>query len=127
LYSVKQCLQKQSATTTTTATTDSVTFLCDGCYEKGLKTEDDQKEIAKIIWCRDMNNNSMCRNDAITLVMDSTGCKEHGKARNHYAYLVRNKKLPDLKRNGRVVTAQKTTTKRGQITIEQQVCWQGVV
>ncbi len=123
LYSVKQRLLK----TTTPATTNSVTFLCDGRNEKGLTTEDDQREIAEIIRCRDMNNNGMCRNDAITLVMDWTGCEERGKARNHYAYLVRNKKLPDLKRDGRVVTAQKTTTKRGQITIEQQVRWHGVV
>jgi hypothetical protein len=74
-----------------------------------------------------MNNNGMSRKEAITLIMDWADCGDRIKATNHFAYLVRNKKLPDLKRDGRVVTAQKTTTKRGQITIEQQIRWHGVI
>jgi hypothetical protein len=73
-----------------------------------------------------MNNNGMSCKETITLIMDWTGCGD-GIATNHFAYLVRKKKLPDLKRDGRVVIAQKTTTKRGQITIEQQVHWHGVI
>ena len=122
LHSVQQRIVKKVTRVTTTSI-----LLSDGRAEKSLTNEDDQREIAEIIRCRDMNNNGISRNDAITLIMDWTHCNDRVKAKNHFAYLVQKKKLPDLKRGGRVVTAQKTTTKRGQITIEQQVRWHGVV
>ncbi len=74
-----------------------------------------------------MNNNGMSHKEATILKMDWADCGDRIKVTNHFTSLVQNKKLPDLKRDGRVVTAQKTTTKRGQITIEQQVHWHGVI
>ena len=115
IYSAKKRLSKQGSVIT------------DGRVEKGLTSKEDQHEIAEILRCRDMNNNGMSRSEAITLLMDWTGCTDRSKAKNHFAYLVQNKIFPDLKRDGRVVTAQKSTTKRGQITIEQQVRWHGVI
>ena len=41
------------------------------------------------------------------------------KAENHYEYLVRSKTLNQLKNDGRVVTAQATTTNRTAITTEK--------
>jgi hypothetical protein len=112
-------MQQRIVKKVTQATTSIL--LCDGRAKKSLTNEDDQREIAEIIHCQDVNNNGISRNDAITLIMDWTNCDDRVKAKNDFAYLVQKKKLPDLKSEGRVVTAQKTTTKRGQVTIEQQV------
>mgnify|MGYP001031646604 CR=1 FL=1 len=101
--------------------------LTDARVKKSLTTEDEQREIAEIIQFRDKNNNGMSRKEAITLIMDWTGCGKMKTAENHLEYLVRNNKLPELKKGGRVVTAQATTTKRGQITVEQQLRWHGVI
>ena len=51
-------------------------------------------------------------------------CGSRKQAENHFDYLIRNGRL---KRGGRVVVAQKTTTKRSQITIEQQLRWHTAV
>jgi hypothetical protein len=42
---------------------------------------------------------------------------------NHLNYLVRMKKIPELKSHGRVQRAQAMTTKHSCIQIEQQLCW----
>lgn len=120
LCSIKKHLSKQGPVISDPTITD-------GHVEKGLTSKKDQQEIAEILHCEDMNNNDMSRSEAITLLMDWAGCTDWLKANNHFAFLVQNKKLPDLKRDGRVVTVQKSTMKRGQITIEQQVCWLGVI
>jgi hypothetical protein len=120
LCSIKKCLSKQGHVISDPTITD-------GRVKKGLTSKKDQHEIAESLHCRDINNNSMSRSEAITLLMDWAECTDRLKAYNHFAYLVQNKKLPDLKRDERVVTAQKSTMKRGQITIEQQVCWLGVI
>jgi hypothetical protein len=61
------------------------------------------------------------------MVMELSQCASRQQATNHYDYLVRNHKLSGLKRGGKVVAAQKTTTKRSQITIEQQLRWHTAV
>ena len=86
LYSVKKRLSKQGPVISDPAITD-------GRVEKGLTSKEDQHEIAEILHCRDMNNNGMSRSEAITLLMDWTGCTDRSKAKNHFAYLVQNKKL----------------------------------
>lgn len=70
-----------------------------------------------------MNNNGMGRKEMISLIIDLSGCSDHTQAENHFDYLIRKKLLPDLKKYGRVATAQKTTTKRSCITVEQQLRW----
>ena len=54
------------------------------------------------------------------------GC-DRKSAENHYDYLTRNKKLPKLKRHGRTVIAQKTTTSQTQIRSEGQLRWHAVL
>ena len=44
-------------------------------------------------------------------------------AENHHDYLIRKGKLDKLKKGGRVVSAQATTTERSQINVEQQLRW----
>jgi uncharacterized protein YggL (DUF469 family) len=61
------------------------------------------------------------------MVMELSHCVSRQQAKNHCDYLVRNGKLSGLKRGGRVVVAQKTTTKRSQITVEQQLRWHASV
>lgn len=76
---------------------------------------------------RDLQNNGMKRAEAITMVMELLQCAKRKTATNHYDYLVRKKKLTGLKNNERAVAAQKTTTKRSQITIDQQYRWHTAV
>ena len=64
----------------------------------------------------------------ICLVMNFTGCCKWKQAENYWDFLIHAGKFPDLKRGGCcTVSAQKTTTKRSQIKIEQQLCWNGII
>jgi hypothetical protein len=45
------------------------------------------------------------------------------RCEDHLNYLICQKRLEGLKQGGRVTTAQSMTTKRLQITVEQQLCW----
>ena len=106
-----------------------------------LLTADDCKFLADIAVSRDLRNNGMTQAEVITMVIELSQCasrqqatnhydylvRYRKQATNHYDYLVRNRKLSGLKRGGKVVAAQKTTTKRSQITIEQQLRWHTAV
>jgi hypothetical protein len=76
---------------------------------------------------RDRDNNGMTWKEDVTLILDWTGCGSYKTAENHFKYFVRNGKMPELKKGGRVFIAQKTTMKRGQITVEQQIWWHCVI
>jgi hypothetical protein len=88
-----------------------------------LLTADDSKFLSDIAISKDLWNNGMTRSEMITMVMELSQCVLQQQAKNHYDYLVRNGKLSGLKRGGQVIVAQKTTTKRSQTTIEQQLRW----
>ena len=93
---------------------------------KSLTTLSERDELQGIACFRDKNNNGMMRKEMILLVMDFTGCCKWKLAENHLDFLICAGKLPNLKRGGRTVSAQKTTAKHSQITIEQQrLCWHG--
>jgi hypothetical protein len=92
-----------------------------------LLTADDCKFLTDIAISRDLRNNGMTRSEIITMVMELSQSGSRQQAKNHYDHLVRKGKLSGLKRGGRVVTAQKTTTKRSQITVEQQLRWHTAV
>ena len=49
------------------------------------------------------------------------------RQKNHYAYLVKRSLLPGHKNGGRVIKAQKTTTKRSQVTIAGQLRWHALI
>jgi hypothetical protein len=69
----------------------------------------------------------MSRKEAIRLIQELAQSSNYTKCENHFDYLIRAKKLKGLKQDGRVTTAQATTTKRSQIQVEQQLRWHTTV
>ena len=67
-------------------------------------------------------NNGVSWKEAIQIISDLGHAKSNEVAKKYIDYLIRNGKLNKLKKNGRVVTAQATTTERSQINIKQQLC-----
>ena len=55
------------------------------------------------------------------LICDLGQAKNLKEAENHLDYLIRMKKLGKLKKEGRVITAQATTSERSQINVEEQL------
>lgn len=92
-----------------------------------LTTEDQRVFIVNTIRARDNSNNGMRRKEVILMIWQLTGAKSLKNAEAHLDYLIRKGKLPMLKRGGRVVSAQKTTTKRCQIRIDQQFRWHSLI
>ncbi|KAL9190571.1 hypothetical protein ACHAXT_000277 [Thalassiosira profunda] len=89
-----------------------------GKKKAGLTSAATRNLLQSIATARDKNNKGMSRKEMICLIaeLESVNAKT---AENHYDYLVREGKLPELKRGGRVVTAQPTTTNRSAITTEK--------
>jgi hypothetical protein len=78
---------------------------------KSLTTAKMRELIADTIKFRDEAQNRMTRKEVIQLLVQLTG----GSAKsceNHYDWMIRAKKLPQLKNNGRVQYTLATTTKR---------------
>jgi len=80
-----------------------------------LTTEADRNLLMQIAVARDNNNKGMSRKEMITFIAEIKRVKWKS-AENHYDYLIRIKALKRLTGNGRVVTAQSTTTNRTAIT-----------
>ena len=82
--------------------------------------------IANTIKFHDETQNGMTRKEVIQLLVQLTGGS--GKlCKNHYDWMIRAKKLPQLKNNGRVQYAQATTTKCACIQVEQQLHWHNTI
>jgi hypothetical protein len=92
-----------------------------------MTTGEDLEVISSIICCRDKNGNGMNRKEVVFMLMEFCNATTFKAVDNHYSYLVRCGKLPDLKRGGRVVKAQKTSTKRCCINVAQQLRWHGLI
>ena len=88
-----------------------------------LLSVSDRKFLEDIAISRDLRNNGMSRAEMITTIMELSQCASREQAKNHFDYLVRAGHFSGLKRGGRVVTCQKTTIKRTEITMEQQLRW----
>ena len=54
------------------------------------------------------------------MIVDLGGACSDKQTENHLDYLIRMVQLDKLKRNGRVVAAQATTTERSQINVADQ-------
>jgi hypothetical protein len=94
--------------------------------QKPLLDLETRERLQKVIVARDERNNGMSRKEAVSLIAELGECNAK-KADNHFGWLVRTGKLKELKRGGRITKAQKTTTKRSQITMEQQLRWHTAV
>ena len=98
----------------------------ENCFKdkkQGLLSNELVEVLQDIIRKRDQINNGVTRKEAIQLIVDLGQCVSSKAAENHLDYLIRLKRLPDLKRNGRIILAQSTTTERSQINREQQLRW----
>ena len=87
-------------------------------HKSSLTTAADVKFLQSIAVARDNRNAGMPRKEMVSIIAEMKGVSDK-KAENHYEYLMRSKKLNQLKNNGRVVTAQATTTNRTAITTEK--------
>ena len=79
--------------------------------------------LQNIICKRDHTNTGVSRAESITMIVDLGQAKCRKTAENHLDYLIREKRLTRVKRNGRVITAQATTSERCQISVKQQFRW----
>ena len=86
-----------------------------------LLGETDLKFLQDIIVDRDEANNGSGQSETIELIGEITQCSYPIKCRNRWNYLVMSGKLKELKGGGLLRKAQNTTTKRTQITVEQQL------
>ena len=96
---------------------------CFSKTRKGLLSIELTQVLQDIIRKRDEINNGVRRQEAIQLIVDLSQWVSKKSAESHLDYLIRSKKLTDLKRKGRVVTAQAITTERYQINLDQQLRW----
>lgn len=92
-----------------------------------LLTEAQRRFIASTAKFRDEAKNGMTRKELIQLILQLSGSSDMKQCANHLDYLIRAKKLPELKNSGRVKSAQATTTKRACIRVEQQLRWHNLI
>jgi hypothetical protein len=78
--------------------------------------------IAQTAKRRDEAQIGMTCKEVIRMMMHLTRGTSN-QCENHYDYLIRTGKMPELMNHGRVQRAQQTTTKRSCIRIEQQFRW----
>ena len=103
------------------------TILCvDKRKERSLLSPDDVKFLQDIIIERDRANNPMSRKEAIYYIQSISG-SDNKTAADHFKWLRKSKQMNKLKNDGRVVAAQKCTTKRSQIRTESQLRWFSLV
>ena len=81
----------------------------------GTKTRDLLQDVA---CARDNCNNGLQRKEMICMISEFSGVSLK-TAENHYDHLIRSKQLRKLKHDGRIVTAQPTTTNHTAITTEK--------
>ena len=86
-----------------------------------LLTTKHQLGLSALVAARDLNNNWMSHKEVITGIMQISAAPSFAVATDHYNYMMKRNLLPDCKNN--VIMVQKTTTKRCQITVAQQMHW----
>ena len=57
------------------------------------------------------------------MISDMEKESSYVQAENKLGYLIREKRMPNLKRGGQVIKAQATTTEQSQIYVSQQYRW----
>ena len=81
------------------------------------------KYVEDIIVKIDTSNLGVSRKEVIQIISDLGQAKSFVQAENYLDYLIRVKRLTHMKRLGRVVTDQATTTELSQICVSQQYFW----
>ena len=90
-------------------------------YSSSLTTNSDRELLQHIAKSRDEMNRGMSRKEMIVLIAELFGIP-YKTAENHFDYLIKSKQLNELKRGGRVVAAQATTTNCTAITTQKLIC-----
>jgi len=83
-----------------------------------LTTNSDRELLQHIAKSRDEMNRGMSRKEMIVLIAEFFRVP-YKTAENHFDYLIKLKQLNELKRGGRVVATQATTTNRTAITAQK--------
>jgi hypothetical protein len=91
-----------------------------------LPSVEDREWLQRHVVTRDARKDGMGGGEAISMIEVLGGCNKK-KAANHCCCLVKNELLKDLKNNGRLVSAQKTTTSRVQAGVEGQLRFHSAV
>ena len=91
-----------------------------------LSNNEVRGKIQHTIVARDGRNSPMGHKDILKIIQSVAGCTPK-QADNYYCYAVKNNKFPKLKKGGKVSSAQKTTTSRTQVTIQQQHRWHSTI
>jgi hypothetical protein len=89
---------------------------------RSLTSESTRAFIAQTAKRRNEAQIGMTHKEVIHLMMHLTGGTSD-QCENHYDYLIRKRKMPELKNHGRVQRVQQTMTKCSCIRIEQHFCW----
>jgi hypothetical protein len=95
-------------------------------YGCPLITEPEGKFLVDAIRQRYIFNCGMSRKEIIGVIQGMTG-KHFKNCENHYDSLIRQKRLPEHTKGGRVVTAQAITSNRTEVTIHQQSRWHNLI
>ena len=82
--------------------------------------------IQNIIVARDGRNSPFGCKDILKILESVAGCTLN-QADNYNCYAVKNSKFLKSKKGGKVSSAQKTTTSRTQVTIQQQHWWHSTI
>ena len=85
------------------------------------------KYMENIIIKRYTANLGMSRKEVIQFISELGKAKSFVQADNHLDSIIWSKRLTHLKRLGRVVSAQATTTERSQISMSQQYRWHTMI
>ena len=90
---------------------------------RALLSENQVKYVEDIIFKRDTENLGVSRKEVIQVISYIGQAKSFFQTENHLEYLIWAEWLTHLKRLGRVVADQATTTYRSQICVSQHYRW----
>ena len=87
---------------------------------QALLSHNKVKYVEDIIVTLDTNNLGMSRWEVIQTISDIGQASYYVQAENHLDYLIWEKRLPNMKRGGRMAKSHATTTERSQMCVSQQ-------
>ena len=91
--------------------------------KQALLSHNQVKYVEYIIVTRETLNLGMSRREVIQMISDIRQISYYVQAETHLDYLIRGKRLPNMKRHGRVTKSQAMTTERLHIFVLQQYHW----
>jgi hypothetical protein len=118
-------MQKEAVSKTNDDDSDNklTSFDChvktDPKYKSSLTSNADREFLQPVIKTQDERNTGMSRKEVISVISEIASVPIK-TAENHLDYLIRSKKLPELKNSGQIVSAQATTNRTAVTTKKLQ-------